>query len=188
MALEDAGLKVWFDQLALLPGDPWMENLTHGLVASASCAILIGKEIGLWQQMEAELALHRAVEQKDLRLLPVLLPGDSHVSVLSSLLARYNHVDFSNGLEDDNALWSLECGVRGMSPHAGRPQADPLPPEKTAPPIDPAVLDVPGGTLDAESPFYIKRNSDSEVLDFVFKPGYFCPSPESVKFAADMSG
>ena len=64
LALEDAGLKVWFDQLALLPGDPWMANLTRGLAASASCAVLIGKELGRWQQVEAELALQRVVERK----------------------------------------------------------------------------------------------------------------------------
>ncbi|MCP4687796.1 MAG: AAA family ATPase, partial [Desulfobacterales bacterium] len=78
--------------------------------------------------------------------------------------------DFRKGLDDDHALWSLECEVRGVSPGEGRPMGGSPSREPSAPAMDPGSLAIPGGAMEPGSPFYIERPADKETIGVVFRP------------------
>ena len=123
---DQAGLRPWFDQWELVPGEPWVRNLERGLAASATCAVFVGQSgHGPWQQPEVEAALRQQVRQPEFRVIPVLLPRAPRQPELPLFLAGNMWVRFGKRLDDPDALWRLECGIRGISPGRGRPAAAP---------------------------------------------------------------
>lgn len=145
---DKAGLRPWFDQWELIPGEPWTRNLERGLAASATCAVFVGKSgEGPWQIREVETALRHQFENHDFRVIPVLLPDAPQKPAIPMFLSGNMWVDFRKaGLEDDDALWRLECGILGKAPGRGRPQpAEQIqeePPEQNqmTPGLDPTPL------------------------------------------------
>ncbi len=131
---DKANLRPWFDQWELTPGEPWVRNLERGLTASATCAVFVGKSgEGPWQQREVETALRQQVNNSDFRVIPVLLPDAPKQPELPMFLAGNMWVDFrGKGLDDDDTLWRLECGILGRPPGRGRssqPETqEPIPP------------------------------------------------------------
>jgi hypothetical protein len=120
---DKASLHPWFDQWALIPGEPWVRNLERGLANSSSCAVFVGKSgQGPWQTPEVEAALREQVRDPGFRVIPVLLPDAPQQPKLSTFLAGNTWVDMRAGLDDDQALWRLECGIQGNPPGRGRPR------------------------------------------------------------------
>lgn len=119
---DQARLRPWFDQWELIPGESWVRNLERGLAASDTCAVFVGKSgEGLWQKREVETALRQRVDLQEFRVIPVLLPDAPHQPVLPMFLSGNMWVDFrGKRLEDADALWRLECGIRGIDPGRGR--------------------------------------------------------------------
>ena len=114
---DKASLHPWFDQWALIPGEPWVRNLEHGLANSSSCAVFVGKSgQGPWQTPEVEAALREQVRDPGFRVIPVLLPDAPQQPKLPTFLAGNTWVDMRAGLDDDQALWRLECGILGNPP------------------------------------------------------------------------
>jgi hypothetical protein len=140
---DKAQLKPWFDQWRLVPGDSWVRNLERGLAASSSCAVFVGRDgEGAWQTPEVEAALRQQVMNRHFRVIPVLLPGAGPKPELPPFLDGNHWVDFRQGLDDDNALWKLECGILGKEPGRGRPPA--ASPPQTLPASEPLDIDVDG--------------------------------------------
>ena len=142
-----AGLRPWFDQWSLVPGESWVRNLERGLEASLSCAVFVGQNgEGPWQRPEVEAALRFQVKREGFRVIPVLLPDAAGQPDLPVFLSGNTWVDFRRrGLEDDDALWRLECGVRGVPPGRGRPRGKPAAsagPTVAPPAVTPAVVEV----------------------------------------------
>ncbi|MEU6799874.1 toll/interleukin-1 receptor domain-containing protein, partial [Streptomyces neyagawaensis] len=74
--LRDQGLKVWFDRWSLTPGLPWQPAIETAVAQCRTIAVFIGPPgIGGWQEREMRQALDRQVQDSDLRVIPVLLPG-----------------------------------------------------------------------------------------------------------------
>lgn len=171
--LEDrSGLKVWLDKWRLIAGEPWLQNLESGLTSVMTCAVFVGQSgEGPWQQREVAAALDRQVQRPDFRVIPVLLPDAPEAPRLPLFLAGNTWVQFTSS-DDDDALWRLECGIRGVAPKRGRPQAAQdrgfrqIEPQ---PHVDPAHLVLPGGAVDTDSRFYIRRRADEEVFGAVCK-------------------
>jgi hypothetical protein len=71
-------------------------------------------------------ALEARVSNKERRVIPVLLPGapDSQELELPRFLRRLTWVDFRAGLEDQNALYHLYCGIQGISPGAVKTEGE----------------------------------------------------------------
>jgi hypothetical protein len=135
-----AKLRPWFDCWSIIPGESWAQKLELGIKASGACAVIVGKSgVGSWQQPEVEAALRVQMRRPGFRVIPVLLPEAPHEPELPTFLEGNNWVDFRKGLDDDNALWRLECGIRGIQPWRGRP---PLPVVQEPPPSlpTPAVV------------------------------------------------
>lgn len=171
---DKAGLNPWFDDWTLIPGEPWVRNLERGLEASSSCAVFIGKNAeGPWQKNEVESALRKQVRNPEFRVIPVILPGAPKKLELPSFLDGNTWVDFHAGIEYEDSLWRLECGIRGNPPGQGR-----LKSKKHKPPVlkiveqvhfDPLKISRPGGPLHVNSRFYIKRKADDEVLNEILR-------------------
>jgi hypothetical protein len=178
---DSAGLRPWFDQWELIPGEDWIDTLERGLHMSQSCAVFVGKSgEGPWQQREVEGALRQQLNNLEFRVIPVLLPGASHQPELPSFLAGNMWVDFRDGLNNDDMLWRLECGIRGVAPGRGRPaqcQKEQTGQERfTLPvPIQKVALQYfhPGGALGPDSDIYIMRRQDEELFEAISRPRAF---------------
>src|SRR5437016_169626 len=95
--LSAQGLSVWLDKWNLIPGNPWQETIEQALQTCKTCAIFIGpKGQGPWQHEEMRMAIDRRVMHKDVRIIPVLLPGSERPqrSDLPAFLTRTTWVEF----------------------------------------------------------------------------------------------
>jgi hypothetical protein len=116
------GLSPFFDQWGLIPGLPRQEALERALIASVSCAVVLGAGedgIGPWQEVALRTAIDRQVRERagDFRIIPVLLPGAVwSEDRLPAFLKQYERVAFDQILDDAEALHRLACGIRGESP------------------------------------------------------------------------
>ena len=140
---DETGLRPWFDQWEMIPGESVVMSLERGLSASKTCAVFVGKSgEGPWQRQEMESALQEQAKDPKFRVIPVLLPDfphDAKKPTLPKFLSKNIWVSMRNGLEDTDALWRLECGIRGVRPGRGprkiTPKENrPVHPEPTAHP------------------------------------------------------
>lgn len=122
--LEDnADLKPWFDRWTLVPGESRLGNLYRGLEASYCCAVFVGQSgKGPWEKQEISEAIQSQVSRNKYRVIPVLLPEAATRPELPHFFINTTWVDLRRGIDDDDALWRLECGIRGIAPGRGRPE------------------------------------------------------------------
>ena len=105
--LEKAGLRVWLDKWHLVPGAPWQEAIEGALDRCQTYAVIIGPSgFGPWQHEEMRAALDKRVKNKELRVIPVLLPDSKpgEQAELKGFLGRYTWVDFRRSLDDQVAF------------------------------------------------------------------------------------
>ena len=108
-------LSAWVDEDELRPGVPWQELLEEGIKASASIAVLIGKDgLGPWEDEEMRSALRLAVTEKR-PVIPVLLPDAPLTPALPMFLGNRTWVDLRGGLTKDG-LERLVWGITGKRP------------------------------------------------------------------------
>src|SRR5574341_1181736 len=116
---EKYDLKCWLDKWNLVPGEPWQEALEEALDHCKTVAVFVGPNtISPWENEEMRSALEERVHDKTRRVIPVLLPGapDSRDLKLPRFLKRLTWVDFRAGLNDEDALYRLHCGICGIKP------------------------------------------------------------------------
>jgi hypothetical protein len=187
---DKAKLRPWFDHWELIPGEPWVRNLERGLAASLTCAVFVGKSgEGPWQKREVETALRQQVNNADFRVIPVLLPDAPKQPELPMFLSGNMWVDFrQKGLDDDDALWRLECGIRGVAPGRGRPTPSPNPSHQgrgnQIPP--PLVGGVGGGGKIALNPFG-RKGRITDPNDFFDRDDLFRQIVEEVNKGVNIS-
>lgn len=121
---EKAKLVPWFDCWDLIPGKSVLAHIEIGLTTSGACAVFVGKSgQGPWQNKEVEGVLRQQMNNPDVSVIPVLLPDVPEKPELPLFLQGNLWIDFrGKGLDDDDALWRLECGIRGIAPGPGRPK------------------------------------------------------------------
>ena len=115
--LEDRfGLQVWLDKWVLVPGEHWQQKMARALSDAKSCAVCIGEQTPSgWFKEEIERALNRQTKDDDFRVIPVLLPKAENVNVDDFLELR-TWVDLQCGIDDEQALHPLVCGIKGVAP------------------------------------------------------------------------
>jgi len=128
---DKAGLKVFFDRWAMIPGTPVQETLEKALTESASCVVFIGPSgLGIYQNEETRIALEKSISKKNLRVIPVLLPGgkrETKESELPPFLRRLSWVEFDDDPLDPDSLRRLVCGIKNLSPGPGtKPMVPPM--------------------------------------------------------------
>src|SRR5512135_312110 len=126
--LKQAGIEPFLDKWNLIPGQPWQEALEEALNQSTACAVIIGSgPFGPWHHEEMRAALEHRVSgsRGKFPVIPVLLsaaerPQDHD---LPMFLKRMTWVEFSKGLDDEQAFHRLVCGIRSIAPGLGLGQA-----------------------------------------------------------------
>lgn len=96
--LQQRGLKVFIDTHDIIGGDLWQAALER-CAAEAPCALILVGTGGVtnWQRAEVELFLAEN-RQRQMRLIPVLLPG---ASMPSGFLSQYQHIDLRSGVSEE---------------------------------------------------------------------------------------
>ncbi|MGC1377673.1 MAG: TIR domain-containing protein [Anaerolineales bacterium] len=112
-------IKVWLDSWNIIPGELVQEALERALADCRTVTVFIGPSgIGPWESVEMRAAIAKRVGNSQLRVIPVLLPGapDSKDLNLPGFLQLASWVDFRAGLDDQDALHRLYCGITGQAP------------------------------------------------------------------------
>lgn len=105
--LRDAGLRPFFEEWHLVPGDLRIPALEAASEGSPTIAVLIGpKGIEEWHEQQKQLA----ADERGKRVIPVLLAGVSRQSLQGFLGLRT--VDFDEG----NGFRRLVAGILGQAP------------------------------------------------------------------------
>lgn len=113
--LRERGLRVWIDQWEMVPGRTWQDALEETIATVASAAIMIGPDgMGSWEEPEMRACLDQSVN-RDMPLLPVLLPGTPTKPKLSLFLSGFTWVDLRGGITREG-LDRLEWGITGIRP------------------------------------------------------------------------
>jgi WD40 repeat protein/transcriptional regulator with XRE-family HTH domain len=122
-ALKAAGIEPWLGCWYRGRGDDQPDQtdaVQAGLRTSASCAVLVGPHgLGDWESGALGLALRRAQQHRNFRLLPVLLPGVPEpfdATTLPPLLGTQPWVDLRAGIDMPHALGRLTSAIRGALP------------------------------------------------------------------------
>lgn len=118
-ALQQRGIKVWLDEWELAPGRPWQEALEEVIETVRSAAVILGPAgLGPWEIPEMRACLSECVD-RDLPVIPVLLPGVPDKPELPLFLRSFTWVDLRDGLTDAS-LDRLEWGITGVKPERGK--------------------------------------------------------------------
>jgi len=114
---DKAKMKIWLDKWNLVPGAPWQEEMEKALEQSKCCVVFLGPNgFGPWHHEEMRMALAKRVSNNSIRVVLVLLPGANRTDVGSTnykVLNNLTYLRFENELDDPEALYRLECGIKG---------------------------------------------------------------------------
>ena len=98
--LRASGLRIWFDQWELVPGQVWADAVADAARSSLTALVCIGpsgRSTRQWHELSSVLGDDLASRGPH-RVIPILLPGADAASLPNSLHAL-SWVDFRNGLE-----------------------------------------------------------------------------------------
>ena len=106
-------MRPWLDERELRPGLPWQRALEEVIQSIPAAAVIIGSEIGPWQNQELAGFLQQFVRRR-CPVIPVLLPGAQPLD-LPVFLDGMTWVDLS--VTDPEPLNQLEWGITGRHPN-----------------------------------------------------------------------
>jgi hypothetical protein len=113
--LKKRELTVWLDEEQLAPGRPWQCALEEIIATVRTAAILVARDgVGPWQDKEMHACLAQCVE-REIPVIPVLLPGAPTKPELPLFLTEYTWVDLRDGLTEQG-LDALCWGITGQKP------------------------------------------------------------------------
>ncbi|NMG06043.1 TIR domain-containing protein [Brasilonema sp. UFV-L1] len=116
--LKQRGLNPWLAQEQIPPGR-WFQDVIQQTIPNVkSAAIIISSQgLGKWQSLELRAFIRKCVEEIDVPVIPVLLPGVTTLPEKLLFLRELNSVYFTKNLEEDTqALDALEWGITGKPP------------------------------------------------------------------------
>lgn len=113
--LRNRKLNPWLDKEQIPPGRWFQDVIQKALTDVKSIAIFIGTHgLGKWEVLELRSAISQCVE-RDIPVIPVLLPGVSDLPPELLFLKELNYTKFSK-IDDVVALDNLEWGITGKRP------------------------------------------------------------------------
>jgi CheY-like chemotaxis protein len=113
--LRDAGIRVWIDAWALVPGRSWQEALESMIEQTRTAAVLVGPSgLGPWEIPEMRACLSECVS-RSMPVIPVLLPGTQDCPVLPLFLRQFTWVDMRGGITP-RCIERMVWGITGMRP------------------------------------------------------------------------
>lgn len=116
---DEYDIRTWLDKWDLFAASDWASAIEEALQSCASCAVFLGSHgWGQHHLAEARQALSRKERHPNFKVIPILLPGagEDDINVLADLFTRQHRVDFTNGLDDEEAFRRLLAAIRGDAP------------------------------------------------------------------------
>jgi WD40 repeat protein/transcriptional regulator with XRE-family HTH domain len=117
--LQEAGVKPWLERSGVQAGDQPNQLLSR-LRGTPTCIVCIGPHgLGDWESGLLGVVLRRGQQPRDVRLIPVLLPGVAEPFDATSLphpLDTQPWVDMREGFARPYALEHLVSAIRGVRP------------------------------------------------------------------------
>lgn len=107
--LKATGIKTWFDEEALLPGQVWQDVLEHQMRSINACAVIVGPNgEGPWQENERRVFINEFITRSCL-IVPVLITGASAVPTLPLFLQQFMWCDLrgNDGNQFDRLVQSI---------------------------------------------------------------------------------
>jgi hypothetical protein len=115
-ALRRRGINPWIDEQQIPPGRWWQDVLLQAITQVRSAAICMSTSgLGRWQALELKTFISQCVE-KNLPVIPVLLPGTRELPHELPLLRELHYVKFEARLDEPDGLDNLEWGITGKRP------------------------------------------------------------------------
>lgn len=109
--LKRRGFLPWLDEEEITPGITWQSKIQQDIESIRSCAVILGPAgIGPWQKREVDAILQLFVE-RNLAVIPVILPSCGSVPELPTFLRSFGWVDYRT--LDPDPLEQLIWGISG---------------------------------------------------------------------------
>jgi len=169
--LKERGVRTWLDEEQLVPGRPWQDALEVIIKIAKTAAVIVGPSgLGPWEIPEMRACLTQFVE-RELPVIPILLPGTPAKPRLPLFLRAFTWVDLTSGITAagiDRIIW----GVTGSR------TGDESPPLPT-----PAITD--------DRKEGVKPSRVTKIFKTVGLPDYTYVEPdtyEDVVFSIEMPG
>ncbi len=109
--LTNSGLRVFFDCVDILPGEPFQEKIEAALRVSASILVIVGPDgFGPWQEEESYEFQVLRTGRNNKPIIPVILPGaklDPDMDEIPVFLTRFSHFEFKSTVDNKDDLYSL---------------------------------------------------------------------------------
>lgn len=114
--LEDIdGFYIWKDDWEVTGGDDWLDTLPEAIARSRVLLAFVGPHgLGPWHKEEIKIALRRAVENRDMRIIPIALPGAPADLNIPEFLRSRQVVDFRE--PNEWAYHQLRRAIVGAKP------------------------------------------------------------------------
>lgn len=144
--LRGAGLRVWFDEWVIEPGDDMYAAIEDGLEHTRTLVLCMSQAAikSDWVKLERNTTIFRDPQNKERRLIPLLMEECSPPAALR----RLAYLDWR-----DEAGETLSKLVQLCRPPKRKAKTK-LPPQNT-------YVTLPTGVVSSDSPLYIKREADT---------------------------
>lgn len=114
--LTELGIRPWLDEEEIAPGTKFQDEIQQAIGRIKTVGIFFGQGgLGRWQALELKSFITQCVK-RDIPVIPIMLPGVEEIPEELIFLQEFHSVSFRNGIEDENALFSLEWGITGKKP------------------------------------------------------------------------
>lgn len=119
--LRHAGIRTWFDQESLIPGENWQKAILQAVESTRAVLLLFGKgsHRSPWQEREMQAALEREARDPAYRIIPVLLPG-VEPEQLPPAIRGHLWIDLRSEIDSSTAINRLVASLAN-NPTTGDP-------------------------------------------------------------------
>lgn len=94
--LKNGGIRTWFDEEQIQPGEIWQDKLEASISSIGSCLIIVGDSgLGPWQDMERRAFINEFAN-RGCRIIPVLLGNPNRPPELPLFLRQFMWADLRN--------------------------------------------------------------------------------------------
>ncbi|MGB3496403.1 MAG: SUMF1/EgtB/PvdO family nonheme iron enzyme [Elainellaceae cyanobacterium] len=113
--LKARGIKPWLDEEEIAPGTSFQDEIQQAICQVKTAAIFLGQEgLGQWQVLELRTLITQCVE-RNISIIPVLLPGVDYIPKPLIFLREFQAVSFREKLSEEG-ICQLERGITKSKP------------------------------------------------------------------------
>jgi TIR domain len=115
-ALKRRGIRPWIDVEQIPPGRWFQDVIQAAILEVRSTAIFLGPgSLGRWQALELRAFVGQCVERQ-MPVIPILLPGVNEIPAALVFLRELNWVSFQRSPNEEEPLDRLVWGITGRKP------------------------------------------------------------------------